>query len=312
MAWLRGFGHCLPERLLTNATLADEFGVEASWILEMTGMETRRRVDEGETVCDLAQQAAERCLSSSGLSPEALGGIIVGTGTPDRRFPGVSSELQRRLSVPGIPAFDLHLPSIGSLFALALATDLCERYGPVLVVGAEAMTTLLARGTRHKETAILFGDGAGAALVCPGEGPLQVEDFRIASDGSQGAAISMEDGNATFRMDGRTVILQANRKLAAAIRDIVSRNGLTVEDVDLFLFHQANLNLIRQVGNSLKIDPEKVFVNIDRYGNTSCASVLIAASEAHAEGRFRPGAKVVFAGFGAGLSWGAGLVRCRG
>ncbi|HEY3489458.1 MAG TPA: ketoacyl-ACP synthase III [Candidatus Deferrimicrobiaceae bacterium] len=310
MPSIAGFGHDLPEGVIDNAALAAELGVTEDWIFQVSGIRTRRCLAPGETACDLAHRAALACLADAGMTPADLGGIVVGTGTPPRQFPGVSADLQKRMSVPGIPAFDIHLASVGGFFALATASALCAQYGPILAVGAEAMTTVMARAPRVKETAILFGDGAGAALVCPGDGPIMIEDIRIASDGTFADSLSMDFGE-TLRMDGRTVILQANRKLKASISELLSRNGLAVEDVGLFLFHQANLNLLRQVGNALKIDPEKVFVDIDKYGNTSAASLLIAMSEAKAEGRLSPGTRVVLAAFGAGMGWGAALLSCR-
>lgn len=311
MISIAGFGHYLPEGVLGNDALAAEFGVDPGWILSATGIRERRRAAPGETVCDLAHRAALACLSDAGIAPSVLGGIVVGTGTPHRRFPGVSADLQRRLDAPGIPAFDIHLASVGGLFAMAAAHALCERYGPVLVVAAEAMTAAMQAPPRVKETAILFGDGAGAALLRPGGGAATIDDIRVASDGTFADALRMEDGEG-LRMDGRTVILQANRKLSASVAGLLERNGLESSDVGLYLFHQANLNLLRQVGGALGIDPARVFVNLDRYGNTSAASLLVALSEARAEGRLPPGTRAVLAAFGAGMGWGSALLTFRG
>ena len=308
MAHILGFGRYLPEGRITNEMLEAEFGTEPGWVLGACGIRERRQAEDGEGVSELAHRAAEDCLQKCGLASSDLGAIVVGTGTPSRQFPGVSADLQRALGAPGIPAFDIHLASAGGLFAFAAAVDLCPRYGPVLVVGAERMTEVLAREPRAKETAILFGDGAGACVVAPGEGALEVVDVRLHSDATFADAIRMDFGGA-FEMEGRTVILQANRKLQAAVADIVSRNSAALSDVDLFLFHQANLNLLRQVGRALQIPEERVFVNLDRYGNTSSASLLIAASEAWDLGLIPPGTTAVMAAFGAGLSWGAALLE---
>ena len=147
-AGIAGFGHYLPEAVVDNVALAAEFGVEEAWILSATGIRTRRRVAPGETVCDLAHRAAMAALADAGMIPSDLGAIVVGTGTPDRQFPGVSAGVQKRLAAPGIPAFDIHLASVGGLFALATASALCAQYGPVLVIGAEEMTTVMAREPR--------------------------------------------------------------------------------------------------------------------------------------------------------------------
>lgn len=310
MAKIVGFGHYLPDRVITNVALAAEFGVDAEWIRSVCGIEERRMASPGETVDDLAHRAALACLEACGMKPADLGGILVGTGTPPRQFPGVSAEIQRRLNAPGIPAFDIHLASVGSMFALAAAVDLCPRYGPVLVLGAEHMTAIMARPPRAKESAILFGDGAGACVISPGEGPLTVEDVRIGSDATFAEDLRMGFGE-PLTMNGRTVILQANRKLQACVSELLERNHVTVADIGLFLFHQANRNLLRQVGQSLGIDEGRVYLNLERFGNTSSASLLIAAAEAHGKGLFAPGSGVVLAAFGAGMSWGAALVRCQ-
>jgi 3-oxoacyl-[acyl-carrier-protein] synthase-3 len=245
-------------------------------------------------VVDLAERAARACLERSGLEPAALGGIVVGTGTAERQFPGVSASLQQRLGAAGIPAFDIHLASVGGFFALATAVELCQRYGPILVVGAERMSEVMARAPRVKETAILFGDGAGACVVAH-------------SDGTFADELSLAYGG-TLAMNGRTVILQANRKLRQSLSDLLARNGLAAGDVDLWLFHQANVNLLRQVGHGLGIAEERVYLNLPRYGNTSAASLFIAAAEAQAEGRLRSG-YAVMAAFGAGMGWGSALLR---
>jgi 3-oxoacyl-[acyl-carrier-protein] synthase-3 len=190
-----------------------------------------------------------------------------------------------------------------------LATRLCESLGPVLVVGAEKMSAILQRDLA-KETAILFGDGAGAAVVGPGPGPLEILDARWGSDGAFAEDLKLEFG-AALHMNGRAVIMQANRKLTAAVQDLLQRNALDPSAVDLFLFHQANLNLLRQIAKTLGIDIARVPITLDRYGNTSAASVLIAAAAAWKEGRIAPGTRAIMAAFGAGFSWGAVLFEAR-
>ena len=173
------------------------------------------------------------------------------------------------------------------------------------------MSRVLHRAPLAKETAILFGDGAGACVVAPGDGALDVVDVRLESDGTFAEALALDPGGRLV-MDGRTVILQASRKLPAAIRSVLEPRGLAPGDVDLFVLHQANLNLLRAVARSLGVGEERLFVNVDRLGNTSAASVLIALSEASESGLLRPGTNVVLAAFGAGFSWGAALLRVAG
>lgn len=308
MASLAGFGHSLPEGVLTNQALAAEFNVEPEWIVSVCGIQTRRVVAADETVCDLAERASQACLQDAGVSADKLGAIIACTGTPHRQFPGVSAEVQKRLNAPGIPAFDLHLASISGLFGVALANKMCEQWGPTLVVAAETMTRALALGPRSKETAILFGDGAGACLVTPGDAPLAIRDISIASDATFSEALRMDFGS-TLQMDGRTIIMHAVRKLARAVAELLEKNSLRVDQIGLFLFHQANMRLLERLMKELKIEASQCFVNIEKYGNTSSASWLIAASEAKAAGLLRSGMKVVIAAFGAGLSWGGALVE---
>jgi len=309
MTRILGFGAFLPPGILDNAALAAELGVEPAWILHACGIEQRRVAAPDQTVVDLAERAALACLADAGLPAGALGGIIVGTGTPERQFPGVSAGLQRRLGAAGIPAFDIHLASVGGFFALATAVTMCPSYGPILVVGAERMSGVMARPPRRKETAILFGDGAGACIVAPGEGPIAIQDCRMQSDGTFAEDLTLGFGG-TLQMHGHNILVQANRKLRQSIEELLARNGLRVDDIGLWLFHQANGNLLRQVAQAVKIPEDRVFLNLAQYGNTSAASILIAAAEARAQGRLRPG-YAVMAAFGAGLGWGSALLRIQ-
>ncbi|MBI4912376.1 MAG: ketoacyl-ACP synthase III [Acidobacteria bacterium] len=308
MPSILGFGACLPPRVVTHEELAERLGVEPGWILEACGIRERRWAQE-ETVVDLAEGAAREALSAGGLRPGDLGAIILGTGTPQRQFPGVSAELQRRLGCPGIPAFDVHLASSGGMVALCLARELCRAYGPVLAVGAERMSDIVQRDF-VKETAILFGDGAGAAVVSPAEGPLEILEALWAADGDFASDLCLDSGG-PLKMNGRTVIMQANRKLVATVETLLARAGRRTGEVDLFVFHQANLNLLRQVARTLGVEASKVPITLHRYGNTSAASVLIAAAEAWKEGRFHFGSLGLLAAFGAGFSWGGMLVEAR-
>jgi 3-oxoacyl-[acyl-carrier-protein] synthase-3 len=308
MASIVGFGHSLPDAIITNESLAAEFGVETAWIEQMCGIKTRRMVAPNETVCNLAERASLACLNDAGITAGKLGAIIACTGTPHRQFPGVSAEVQKRLNAPNIPAFDIHLASIAGLYGMALANTMCKEWGPTLVVAAETMTRALSHGPRVKETAILFGDGAGACLVTPDTNSFAIRDIAIASDGQYSEALHMDFGS-TLEMDGRTIIMQAKSKLVRSVSELLERNSLAADQIGLFIFHQANLRLLERIMKELKIESHQCFVNIEKFGNTSSASWLIAASEAKAAGLLRPGMKVVFAAFGAGLSWGAALAE---
>ncbi len=258
-------------------------------------------------------------MKGAGLVPRDLGGILVGSGSSPRAFPGVSADLQRLLPAPGIPAFDIPLASVGGLFALAVAADMTGRLGPILVVGAEVMSRVLKRPPRIKETAILFGDGAGATVVSTSVSDaaarpealapsLSILDSRIASDGTYAEDLAL-DAEGPLRMNGRSVILQANRKLQGVVAEILARNGLEPAQIDRFIFHQANRNLLRQVAGALRIDEGRVFMNLERYGNTSAASVLIALADSIEERPPGVGERIVLAAFGAGFGWGAVLLQ---
>jgi len=209
-----------------------------------------------------------------------------------------------------MPAIDLPIASAGSLFALHLAARLAADSGPVLVIGAERMSTIaLAPGT-EAGTAVLFGDGAGACLVSPEDGAAEILDSAIYSDGSFAEELRLEFSSG-LQMNGRAIILQASRKIPRAIEAVLSRRNVATSQVGTFLLHQANLNLIRRVAQALSVPAERFYTNLQRYGNTSSASLLIAASEWASQGGLRPGDYFCLAAFGAGLHWGAMLAQGR-
>jgi 3-oxoacyl-[acyl-carrier-protein] synthase III len=310
MPSLLGFARHLPERVVTHGDLAAQLGVTPEWILSACGIEERRYAAPDETVVDLAEHAGRVLLTRLGLAPGDIGAVLVGTGTPHRQFPGVSASLAPRLGLGPVFALDVPLASSGGLVALALALDLAPRYGNVLVVAAEKMSAVV-QAHPAKEATILFGDGAGACLVSPGDdGPYRLLDARVTTDGKFADDLCLVPGGPLV-MNGRQVIMQAVRQLTRATSELLLAHGRTPADVGLFLFHQANLNLLRQVATQLKVDEGRVFVNLQRYGNTSAASLLIAAAEAEEAGRFTPGSLVLLAAFGAGFSCGAALVEVR-
>ncbi len=199
------------------------------------------------------------------------------------------------------------MASAGSLFGLALAGHLAGVYGPVLLIAAEKMSAVVEHPPLDRNTAILFGDGAGACLIDPNEGPAKIVDSRLHSDGSFAENLKLEFDQ-PIHMDGRTVILQASRKVPTVIRELLDQRALPASAIDTFLMHQANQNLIVRIAQALEVAPKKFFSNIARYGNTSSASMLIAATEWSAQSGFKRDTPVVFAGFGAGFHWGALLV----
>ncbi len=301
MAFLRAVGRFVPERVVANAELAARLGCEPEWIREVSGIVERRY--GSESVVEMATLAAADCLAQAGVEASSIGCVIVSSGSAQRRFPGPAAETAARLGIGGAPAIDLPVASAGSLFAMALAADLAGRFGRVLVIASEKMSAVMEGAAPDRNTAILFGDGAGACLVDAAEGWARIENFKLHSDGAFADHLRL-DFNQGLHMDGRTVILQAARKIPAAIREVLQAAGLAPADVSAFLMHQANQNLIVKVAQALEAPPEKFYSNIARYGNTSSASMLIAAAEWRRENP-QAGGPVVFAAFGAGFHWGA-------
>jgi 3-oxoacyl-[acyl-carrier-protein] synthase-3 len=310
MAFIRQFGCWLPERVVTNEEAGAWVGVDADWVRGISGIEERRFATAEETVAVLASRAGLDCLQRAGVEAASLGMVIVASGTGERSFPGPAAETALQLGIPGTPALDLPMASAGSLFALGLASHLASAVGPILVIGAEKMSSVVLREPKDRGVAVLFGDGAGAALVSPDQGLLELIDVELASDGAYAADLYLEPGQ-PLTMNGRSVILQAARKVPAAIRAVLQRHSIAPPDVAAFLMHQANQNLILKIAAALGVPAARFYSNIRRYGNTSSASMLIAASEWIRETTLAPGTPVVFAAFGAGFHWGALLARAR-
>lgn len=296
MSFVHRFGRYLPERVVTNAELAARLDRTPEWIETASGILERRYAAE-ESVVDMAVRAAEDCLRGS----RDVGLLIVASGSGAKGFPGPAAEVAHKLGLENTPAIDLPIASAGSVFGLALAMRLAGAHGNVLLVASEKMSALIGD---DPNTAILFGDGAGAALISSEPGRWRLLDAVLHSDGQYRDDLKF-DGALT--MNGLNVILHASRKMPAVMQELLDRNQVAAAQVGAFLVHQANLNLLTRVAKSLGVEREKFFSNIARYGNTSSASMLIAASE-WAETNPAAG-HLVFCGFGAGFHWGAVLAE---
>ncbi len=305
MAYLAGFGHYLPPRVVTNAEMATRVESDPAWIFNVSGIEERRFADD-ESLVDLAVKSGAAALTNASVAAADLEMVLVASGTSPRSFPGPAVSVAERLGAASAAAVDLPMASAGSLFGLALAARLARQ--PILVIGAEKMSTIVERQPLEKGVAVLFGDGAGACVVHPSQGSLRVVDSQISSDGAFAEDLKLEYG-LPLQMNGRSVILQASRKIPAVISTVLARQGRSAADVATFLMHQANQNLIDRVAQALGVESSRFFSNIRRYGNTSSASMLIAASEYLAHTPVAPGAPIVFAAFGAGFHWGALLAE---
>jgi 3-oxoacyl-[acyl-carrier-protein] synthase-3 len=303
MSYLRAFGKYLPERVVSNDELAAALEVEPSWILSSCGIEERRYANDSQSLVDLGVEAALDCLKNAGAEASSIGIVLVSSGSPDVFCPGPASAIAARLGLGDTPAIDVPIASAGSISALVLAESLAARFGNVLVIATEVMSRRILRTPEGKNNAILFGDGAGACLVSHEDvGFARIEAVALHTDGERAGAIVVRDGQ--FSMDGMAVIRQASQKLPSVISEVLAKAGVAAEELAAVLIHQANLNLLDRVAKTLKLLPDRLFTNIQRYGNTSSASMLIAAAEWR-ERTPEVSAPIVLAAFGAGLTYGA-------
>jgi 3-oxoacyl-[acyl-carrier-protein] synthase-3 len=303
VAAILGFGAYLPSRVVTNAELAARLNCEAGWIHDVSGIEERRYAAPEESVASMGVAAAAQCLERAGVKAGELGMILVSSGSSERRFPGPASSIAQSLGLDGVPAIDLPVASAGSLFGMSLGASLAAIHGNILVIASEKMSAIVAREPLERGVTPLFGDGAGACLIGP-EGPVKIVDSAIHSDGAFAQDLRLEF-DAPLEMNGRSVILQASRKIPSAIAELLQRNHQAASAAKIFLMHQANQNLMDRVARALEVDLPRFYSNIRRYGNTSSASMLIAAEEWWRDPGPVPGDLICFAAFGAGFHWGA-------
>jgi 3-oxoacyl-[acyl-carrier-protein] synthase-3 len=316
---------------VTNDDLAQRMDTSDEWIRQRSGIVERRHVDGTETPADLALQASQRALEAAGVAANEIDAIILATLSPQHDFPGTSFFLHERLGVPEIPCFDLRAQCSGFLYSLATA-DAFIRSGQmrrILVVGAEVHSTGLEFSTRGRDTAVLFGDGAGAVVVevnDDAEDRSGVLAIRMHAQGEHAKRLWIEAPGSSFwpvritkemleegrhfpRMEGRFVFKHAVTRMPEVLRETLDAAGTKLDDIDLFLFHQANLRINEFVASSLGIAREKCPSNIERYGNCSAASIPMLLDEAVRGGRLRPGQLVAMTAFGSGFTWATAVIR---
>ena len=317
-AGIVGVGSKLPEKVLTNADLAKMVDTTDEWITARTGIKERRVTDYATSTSDLAIEAAKKALAKANVKPEEIDLIIVGTSTPDMLFPSTGCILQDRLGAKNAAAFDVSAACSGFNYALTVASSLIEsgQYKCVLLVGADTLTKYV--DFKDRITCILFGDGAGAVVLKPFEDGSGVICNHIAAEGMGGKFLTMPGGGSRdpeikkgryISMDGKEVFRFAVRALETSVKKVLEKSGHKPEDIDLLIPHQANVRIINHVIKKMQLPKEKVYVNLHKYGNTSAASVPIALDEALADGKIKKGDIVVLSGFGAGLTYGANLVK---
>jgi 3-oxoacyl-[acyl-carrier-protein] synthase III len=311
-AGIFGIGAALPDRVVTNRDLEQRLDTTDEWIVRRTGIRERRHLAPDEPLADLAARACLLALDDAGRSGAEVDQVIVSTFTPDRITPGLAPEVARLIGANDASAVDVNAACAGFLYALDQAAALVEsgRASVVLVCGAEA----LSRVTDHddRSTAVIFGDGAGAVVVAGGDDlELGIGGFVLGADGEQADLLYAERDERMLRMEGREVYRHAVRRMVGASREALERAGCTVDDVDLFVAHQANIRIIETAAAELGVPREKVAVNVDRTANTSSASIPLALARAEEEGLLAPGATVALAAFGAGFVWGAGVISWK-
>lgn len=324
-AQIIGWGYHVPEKIITNHDLAQIVDTDDEWIRSRTGIEERHiAADPKETSASLAVVAARKALEVADVHPSKIELIICATSSPEHIFPSTASIVQDALGASNAGAYDLSAACSGFVYALSMARGhiLAGDAEYVLVLGAETLSRIVDWTDRN--TCVLFGDGAGAVLVAASDVPGGIMAVDLGSDGSGANSLTVPAGGSAMpasletvstgghfiRMDGKAVFRFATRVMASATRRVLERAGLTTDDVDLIIPHQANVRIIQNsVLTQLKIPESKVMINVQKYGNTSTASIPIALCEAIETGRVKPGNNLVFVGFGGGLTWAACAVK---
>ncbi len=318
-ALLAGAGAYLPERVVSNAELAERLDTSDAWITERTGIRQRHLAAPHETAAFMGARAAEAALRHAGASAADVDAIILGTSTPDHAFPATAVAVQALLGAGGF-GFDVSAACSGFVYGLSIADGMIRsgQVRGVLVIGSEVYSRILDWSDRG--TAVLFGDGAAAVFVRAAEQaaeapPRGILSTHLHADGSLGpllyvdGAVGRPELSGHLKMNGREIFRHAVSKLASAVDEALAANGLHSRDVDWLVPHQANLRIIDAMGRKLGLSPERVVVTVDRHANTSAASIPLALAEAWHSGRMRPGDLIVLEALGGGLTWGSALVR---
>src|SRR6266487_327055 len=313
---ITGLGSYVPDRVVTNDELSKLVDTSDEWIMERTGIRERRIAADSQALSDLSLPAAQQALEQAGLTGTEIDLLIVATVTPDMMFPSTSAILADRLGAKDAAAYDLSAGCTGFMYALAqaygmLAAGLAKR---ALVVGGDVLSRIL--DWTDRSTLVLFGDGVGAVVLeaVPERGFL---GFELGADGGGGESLWLpgsgsrifDESERFVKMNGREVYKFATRILVKSAEDVLSRGGVTIGDVDVYVPHQANIRIIDHATKKLGVPSERVVVNVDRYGNTSSGSIPLALADAATAGRLAPGKLVLMTGMGAGLTWGSALLR---
>lgn len=321
---IAGTGSYLPEKILTNEDLSQFVETSDEWIVTRTGIKERRIAAEGESTSHLGTKAAEKALAQAGMSASEIELIIVATITPDTLTPATACYVQQHLGADQAVAFDISAACSGFLYAMKIAKRMieCGAFANALIIGAEKLSAFI--NWKDRTTCVLFGDGAGAAVLRAsrdGEGRILATD--IGTDGKQTHLLNIPGGGsacpitidnagqglATLAMLGKEVFKHAVTRMKNSANTVIERAGLQADDIALVIPHQANLRIIDAIASRLDVPSERVFVNLHKYGNTSAAAIAIALDEANREGKIKRGDKIVMVAFGAGLTWAAAAIE---
>ena len=326
-AKISGTGFYVPPKVITNNDLSKYMDTNDEWIKERTGIKERRYVENGIFTSDLAVSAVEMALENAKISKKQIGLIIFATSTPDYYAPGSGCLLQDKMNFPNIGALDIRVQCSGFVYGLSIAQQYIENntFNHILVVGAEVQSTAMDISNRGRDTAVIFGDGAGAAVVSKSNDDSGIISTHLHSDGAFAKELWVEapssgvkprlnqkvldQGKHFLKMNGREVFRHAITRFPEVINEGLEANNLSVEDIDLLIPHQANIRIAQVIQKSLNLTDKQIFSNIQKYGNTTAASVPIALSEAINEGRIKKGDLIVFAAFGSGFTWASAIVK---
>ncbi len=318
-----GTGSYVPERVLTNADLEAMVETNDQWIIDRTGIRERRIAKEGEFTSHLAAEAARNAMANAGVSVEEIDLILVATITPDTLFPSTSCHVQRLIGAKNAACFDVNAACSGFLFSIEIAQQFIANhtYSTVLVIGADKLSSIV--NWQDRNTCVLFGDGAGAAILRSREGSHGVIATYMGSDGNYGEILHMPGGGCaipitrdnadqklnTLHMNGRETYKQAVTSMIKAAQKALEDSGLTTDDLKCIIPHQANIRIIEAMAARLNVPMEKFHMNLDRYGNTSAAAVAIALDEANRTGRFEVGDYILLVVFGGGLTYASSVIQ---
>ena len=326
---IKGIGYHVPSQVVTNDDLSKIMDTSDEWIQTRSGIKERRWVKEDEAASHLAIEASKKAIMMANVSPEDIDLVVVGTISSDYFFPGVSAQLQAELGLDKIAAFDLKAACSGFVYSLSVADQFLKTgmYKTALVVGAEAQTKFINKSTEGRDIAVLFGDGAGAVILEPGDSHSGVLSTHLHCDGkdlkylwmegpgSSGACqinidnIQQNPSHYEPHMNGKKVFQNAVVRFPEVIQEALDANDLSIDDVALVIPHQANLRIIQAVAKRMNVSVDKFYANLQRYGNTTAASIPIALCEAYNEGKISKGDIIILAAFGAGFTWASAAIK---